>query len=64
MIDHAVGVVCRVKRGEEVSRGQVLAEVHARDEESAAAGVAAVVDTYEIGDEAPPEHGILLDVVE
>jgi len=62
-IDHAVGVVHRVKRGAEILRGQLLAEVHARDEASAAAGVAAVLDAYEIGDEAAPERGILLDVV-
>jgi thymidine phosphorylase len=52
-----------VKRGAEISRGQVLADVHARDESSAAAGVAAVLGAYEIGDEAPAERGILLDVV-
>jgi thymidine phosphorylase len=63
VIDHAVGVVCHVKRGEEIEPGGVLAEVHARDEGSAAAGVAAVLDAYELGDEAPPAHGILLDVV-
>ena len=62
-IDHAVGVVCHVKRGEEVARSSVLAEVHARDEESAAAGVTAVLDAYELGDEAPPDQGILLGVV-
>jgi pyrimidine-nucleoside phosphorylase len=63
VIDHAVGVVCHVKRGEEVERGRVLAEVYGRDEDSATAGVAAVLGAYELGDEAPPEHGILLDVV-
>ena len=34
-IDHAVGVVCRAKRGSEVAAGDVLAEVHARDEAAA-----------------------------
>ena len=62
-IDHAVGVVCHVKRGATVSRGQLLADVHARDEESAATGVVAVLDAYEIGDEAPRQQGILLDVI-
>ena len=62
-IDHAVGVVLHVKRGQKVSRGQLLADVHARDEESAGRGVVAVLDAYEIGDEAPPAHGILLDVI-
>jgi pyrimidine-nucleoside phosphorylase len=62
-VDHAVGVVCRVKRGQEVASGEVLAEVHARDEASAGRGVAAVLAAYELGDEPPPAHGILLDVV-
>jgi thymidine phosphorylase len=63
-IDHAVGIVCSAKRGQTVEAGQVLADVHARDDDSATRAAAAVLDAYEIGDEAPPVHGILLDVVE
>ena len=62
-IDHAVGVVCSAKRGQTVETGQVLADVHARDDESAARAVEAVAAAYEIGDEATPVHGILLDVI-
>jgi len=62
-IDHAVGVVCHVKRGHTVARGQLLADVHARDEESAATAVVAVLAAYEIGDEEPRAHGIVLDVI-
>jgi len=62
-IDHAVGVVCHVKRGLTVVRGQLLADVHARDEESAATAVVAVLAAYEIGDEEPRAHGIVLDVI-
>jgi thymidine phosphorylase len=62
-IDHSVGVVCRVKRGANVSAGDVLAEVHARDEASGAEAVEAVRAAYELGDEPPREHPILLDVV-
>jgi pyrimidine-nucleoside phosphorylase len=62
-IDHAVGVVCRVKRGASVAEGDVLAEVHARDEASGAAAANAVSAAYELGDEPPREHPILLDVV-
>jgi pyrimidine-nucleoside phosphorylase len=62
-IDHAVGVVCCAKRGSTVAEGDVLAEVHARDEASAERGVEAVLAAFEIGDEPPREHGILLDVV-
>ena len=63
IIDHAVGVVCSAKRGQSVEAGQVLADIHARDQESAARAVEAVAAAYEIGDEAPPVRGILLDVV-
>ena len=52
-IDHAVGVVCRAKRGDAVEAGQVLAEVHARDEAAAAAAAGEVLAAYELGD-APP----------
>jgi pyrimidine-nucleoside phosphorylase len=62
-VDHAVGIVCRAKRGDAVAAGDVLAEVHARDEDSAAAAVEAVRAAYAIGDEAARSHGILLDVV-
>jgi pyrimidine-nucleoside phosphorylase len=63
-IDHAVGVVCHAKRGDTVQPGQVLAAVHAHDEVSADIAVGAVLAAYEIGDDAPAAHGILLDVVE
>src|SRR5581483_8427470 len=41
-VDHAVGVVCLRKRGDEVAAGDVLAEVHGRDESSAEAARAEV----------------------
>jgi pyrimidine-nucleoside phosphorylase len=62
-IDHSVGVVCHVKRGARVAAGDVLAEVHAADEATGADAVAAVIQAYELGDEPPREHPILLDVV-
>jgi pyrimidine-nucleoside phosphorylase len=63
VIDAAVGVVCHVKRGARVEAGDLLAEVHARDESSGAEAVEAVLAAYELGDEPPREHDILLDVV-
>ena len=63
-IDHAVGIVCRRKRGDAVDAGDVLAEVHARDESSAEAAVRAVAAAYELADEAPPAHPVLLEVIE
>jgi pyrimidine-nucleoside phosphorylase len=64
-IDHAVGVVLRAKRDDEVASGDVLAEIHARDEASGARAADAVLAAYEIGDAgAARPRGILLDVVE
>jgi pyrimidine-nucleoside phosphorylase len=60
-IDHAVGVVCRRKRGDEVAAGELLAEVHAQDEASAGEAVRTVLAAYEFGDEQPPPRAILLD---
>jgi pyrimidine-nucleoside phosphorylase len=63
-IDHSVGIVCSAKRGQHVEAGQVLADVHARDEGTAASAVEAVLAAYQISDEEPHAHReILLDVV-
>ncbi len=62
-IDHAVGVVCLRKRGDEVEAGAVLAEVHARDETSADEAVREVLAAYELADEPPRAPGIVLDVL-
>jgi thymidine phosphorylase len=62
-IDHAVGVLCHKKRGDRVTAGEPLAEVHARDDASADEAAAAVLAAYELADEAPPERGIVLETV-
>jgi pyrimidine-nucleoside phosphorylase len=62
-IDHAVGVVCRRKRGDEVEEGDVLAEVHARDEATADEAVRDVLAAYELGDGPVPERPVLLEVL-
>ena len=62
-IDHAVGVVCRRKRGDRVSRGDVLAEVHARDDASAEAAERDVHAAYELAAAAPPTQDVVLGVI-
>jgi pyrimidine-nucleoside phosphorylase len=62
-VDHAVGIVCRAKRGDRVEAGAPLAEVHARDEASAARAVAEVEACYRIGDGEPERTPIVLDVL-
>jgi pyrimidine-nucleoside phosphorylase len=61
-IDHAVGVVCRAKRGDRVEQGEPLAEIHARDEAAAAAAETALLAAYEIGEEIEPRP-LILEVI-
>ena len=62
-IDHAVGIVCHAKRGAAVAKNDVLAEVHACDEDAARRAVDAVLAAYELADEPPRGREILLEVV-
>ncbi len=62
-IDHAVGIVCLKKRGDAVQAGELLAEVHARDERAADEAAAAVLAAYELADTAPPARPIVLEVL-
>jgi pyrimidine-nucleoside phosphorylase len=62
-VDHAVGVVCLAKRGDRVEAGQPLAEVHARDESSAARAVEELASCFRIGDGEPERKPIVLDVL-
>ena len=62
-IDHAVGVVCLKKRGDQVEDGEPLAELHARDERSAGEVAADVLAAYELGDEPPRARPIVLETL-
>ena len=62
-VDHAVGILCRKKRGDAVEEGEPLAEIHARDEAAAAAVAAGVLEAYEIGDDVPREVPIVLETI-
>ena len=62
-IDHAVGVVCLRKRGDEVERGEPIAEIHARTDDEASAAAERVLGAYELGDEPPEHRPIVLDVL-
>jgi pyrimidine-nucleoside phosphorylase len=62
-IDHAVGVVCLRKRGEEVTAGQPLAEVHARDEAAAQQAEESLLAAYAIGDGEVEPRPLVLEVL-
>ena len=62
-VDHAVGILCRAKRGDAVEAGEPLAVVHAHDGASADVAVAEVLAAYEIADEPPRLRPIVLDTL-
>jgi len=62
-IDHAVGIRCLKKRGDTVTAGEVLAEIHARDETSADRAEAEVLAAYELGGEPPAPRPIVLETI-
>jgi pyrimidine-nucleoside phosphorylase len=62
-IDHAVGVVCLKKRGDAVAAGETLAQVHARDDESAARAADEVLAAYTFADAAPAATPIVLETI-
>jgi pyrimidine-nucleoside phosphorylase len=62
-IDHAVGIVCLKKRGDSVASGDVLARIHARDEDSASEAAREVLAAYELADEAVAARSVVLELV-
>jgi pyrimidine-nucleoside phosphorylase len=62
-IDPAVGLVLRRKAGAAVSRGDVLAEIHAADAAQGTEVAGRVQAAYTIGREAPPPRPLIHDVV-
>ena len=62
-IDHAVGVVCRRKRGDLVEQGEAIAEIHARSDAAADQGARDVLEAYDLADEAGPVKPVLLEVI-
>ncbi len=62
-IDPAVGIVCRVRPGEQVRRGDVLLEIHYRTEESLAAARELLADAIVIGDTPPPASPLVLEIL-
>jgi pyrimidine-nucleoside phosphorylase len=62
-IDYAVGVRCLKKRGDAVTAGELIAEVHARTDASAAQAADEVLAAYTLGDEPPAQRPIVLETI-
>ena len=63
VIDHAVGIRCFAKRGDFVSAGHLLAELHVRDEHAADWAADQVRAHVVLADEPPPLRSIVLETI-
>ena len=65
VIDYAVGIVCLRKRGDRVSAGEPLAEIHAQAEAGAAEAARELEAAYEITelDDMPKQQSVVLEVL-
>ncbi|MFY9577831.1 MAG: thymidine phosphorylase [Gaiellaceae bacterium] len=62
-IDHAVGVRCLKKRGDAVTAGEAIAEIHARDETAAAQAADDVLAAYAFGENPPFRRPVVLETI-
>jgi len=62
-IDYGVGIVLHKKRGDAVGEGEPLAEIQARDADTAEKAKQEVLAAYELGGEPPPPRKVVLDVI-
>ena len=63
-VSAAAGVICLVRRGDEVSAGQPLFELHADDDAHLERGRATIADAVVLGDESVNARPLLLERVE
>jgi len=63
IIDHAVGVVCLLKPGDRVAKGEPLAEIHAANEADADEAARELQAAFVLADEPPVARSVVLDVL-
>ena len=54
---------CLRKRGDRVAAGDVLAEIHARDDASATSAMSEVLGAYELSDEQPRPSAVVRELI-
>ena len=62
-VQHAAGVLCLVKPGDTVERGQPLLELRTDTPDAVPAALAALDGGWRIGDDAPPAPPLIIDVL-
>jgi len=63
-VDHAVGILIQAHLGERVAGGDIVLEVHYRDESTLANALSLLREAVIIGDELPTKREMVLEVVQ
>ena len=62
-VQHAAGILCHAKPGDQVTKGDPLLELHTDTEDAVPAALAALEGGYTIEDSAPTHTALLIDTV-
>jgi thymidine phosphorylase len=62
-VDHAAGVLCRVKPGEPVTKGQPVLELRTNKPDTVAAALESLDGGWTVAEEAPERQDLVLDVL-
>ncbi|HEX9337888.1 MAG TPA: thymidine phosphorylase, partial [Pseudonocardiaceae bacterium] len=62
-VDHAAGVRCLARPGDQIAKGQPLFELHTNNKDTLSAAQEALTDAWYIGDTAPEPTDLVLDVL-
>jgi thymidine phosphorylase len=62
-VDHAAGVICLARPGDQITKGQPLFELHTNNPDSLPSAAEALAESWEIGETAPEPTDLVLDVL-
>jgi thymidine phosphorylase len=62
-VDHAAGVICLARLGDQVTKGQPLFELHTNNPDSLPSAMEVLAEGWEIGETAPEPTDLVLDVL-
>ncbi|HEY3610219.1 MAG TPA: thymidine phosphorylase, partial [Pseudonocardiaceae bacterium] len=62
-VDHAAGVRCLAHPGARITKGQPLFELHTNNPDALPAAMAALAESWEIGETTPEPTDLVLDVI-
>ena len=62
-VDHAVGIICRAKPGEQVKAGETVYEIHYRSTAKLFAALPLLEESFTVADAPPVEQQLVLEEI-